>query len=420
MLTDSQKATLDLIETDQNGKPFSTAQNILTILQTDPEFTGVRYNILRGWPEVIQDGKRRQWIDADDAQSRTYIEHIYRITSRAKFDDAFQIFLQNRKYHPVQSVLNGLIWDGQKHCETFFIKWAGVADSLYSREVSRLFFAGGVNRAFQPGCKFDAVAVLIGAQGAGKSTLCQWLAMDPDFYSSIKTISGQRGYEAIAGKWLIEIEELLAVLANERSGQRAEAEAKAFLSTQSDFYRKPYAHRPEDTPRNCVFIGTTNADQFLTDRTGNRRWFPLRCNQMAEFLYQNKDACQSEIRQCWAEMTAAFKAGYPLASPAPEQSLLSLIRAQQEQAEVEDVRAGIIEQYLQDKTRCCLIDVWRNAVYQGDYHPPQMTRKDSIDIAEILTCKLGWARAGTERFGEYGKQKAFHAPTDRKESHSGP
>lgn len=402
----------------QNGERYvedtslCTAQNFLTILREDPHFQQVRFNTMRGCPELATEGTRRQWTDADDAEARTYIEARYGLFSIPKYSDAFLQFGQERRYHPVQERLNAVCTVEGTDCTRFFIRWMGADDTPYNREVTRLFFAGGVRRAFEPGCKFDAVPVLIGAQGGGKSTICRWLALEDDFYSSAKTISGQKGFEAISGKWVVEIEELLAVLANERAGQKVEENAKAFLSTQSDYYRRPYAHRPEDNPRSCVFIGTTNRDTFLTDKTGNRRWFPIRCQGDAATLYQQEKKVKQDIRACWAQMTAAYKSGDSLADPAPRMDLLNEIRNQQKSAEVEDYRVGLIQEYLDEGQfdRVCILQLWRNAIHRDSYTTPELRRKDSIELGEILTNTLGWTRGGTEYFAGMGSQKAFFRP----------
>lgn len=160
------------------------------------------------------------------------------------------------------------------------------------------------------------------------------------------------------GKWIVEIEELLAVLANDKQGSKVEETAKAFLSTQSDFYRKPYDRRPMDNPRHCIFIGTTNRDEFLTDKTGNRRWYPVRCNSDASYIYSHKDECRSDIRQCWAEMLTAYKNAEAFAQPTARRDLLNEIRAQQAGAECEDYREGVISEYLADKDYTCVLELW--------------------------------------------------------------
>ena len=410
---DAVYTLLDKTEKKINGEKkqivATTAQNFLTILRNDKRFQNVKYNTLRGLPEKIINGKAIQWTDADDATSRTYIESCYFISNRQKYEDAFCEFQHEREYDPIQDRINAVEWDGVARVETMLHRWLGAEDSPYVKECSRLLFAGGIHRAFRPGGKFDAVTVFVGRQGGGKSTFCQWLALAPELYSSIKTISGQKGLEGIQGKWIVEIEELLATMANDYSGTKSEENTKAFISTASDFYRKPYDRRPTDTPRHCVFIGTTNRETFLTDKTGNRRWYPVRVDVDGRWLYEHEEECKADILQAWAEMKHAFDNNLPLAKPVADAALLSTIKEEQVAAEQDDWREGLIEQYLNDKEKVCLIEVWQRALYQNrSPYYPEMTRRDACALSTILCNKLGWSRGNVCDFGNYGRQKAFY------------
>ena len=387
----------------------NTAQNFLTILRNDDRFQNVRYNTLRGLPEKIINGKAVQWTDADDATSRTFIESCYSISNRQKYEDAFCEFQHDREYDPIQDRINAVEWDGVARVETMLHRWLGAEDTPYIRECSRLLFAGGINRAFRPGAKFDDVVVFVGKQGGGKSTFCQWLAIAPELYSSIKTISGQKGLEGIQGKWIVEIEELLATMANDYSGTKSEENTKAFISTASDFYRKPYDRRPTDTPRHCIFIGTTNRETFLTDKTGNRRWYPVRVDVDGRWLYEHEEECKADILQAWAEMKHAFDNGLPLAKPVADVALLSTIKEEQAAAEQDDWRQGMIEEYLKDKKRTCLIQVWQEALFPDRApHFPELKRRDANTLTAIICNKMGWVRGNAENFDGYGKQKSYH------------
>ena len=46
-----------------------------------------------------------------------------------------------------------------------------------------------------------------------------------------------------------------------------------------DRFRVAYGDIPQRFPRTCVFIGTSNNDQYLKDKTGNRRFYPLSCER---------------------------------------------------------------------------------------------------------------------------------------------
>lgn len=52
---------------------------------------------------------------------------------------------------------------------------------------------------------------------------------------------------------------------------RSIEDIKAFISRQKDNYKIPYETHPEDRPRQCVFVGTSNSMDFLPlDRSGNK------------------------------------------------------------------------------------------------------------------------------------------------------
>ena len=114
--------------------------------------------------------------------------------------------------------------------------------------------------------------VLIGTkQGEGKSTLVRWLAMKDDYFTEVTEIEGQKGMEAVEGAWICEMGELLALT------KAREIEAvKSYLTRLADRYRRPFDRRVTDHKRQCIFIGTTNKEQFLTDKTGNRRFYPVK------------------------------------------------------------------------------------------------------------------------------------------------
>ena len=403
-------------------------ENYIRIFRNDKRFSNLRLNVVAGSPVIVNPNtqKRTPWLDEDDAIARAYIESVYGLTTQQKYDDAIRAFLTTRKYNPVQEAIEATKWDGQRRAEEFLIKWAGAEDTPVNRECSRLLFAGAIKRAYEPGCKFDYCIVLIGHQGGGKSTLCRWLALDDDFYTSIKTIHDQKGSEAIQGKWIVEIEELLAVLANEKAGTVKEEEAKAFISRQSEYYRRPWDRRVTDTLRTNIFIGTTNRNEFLTDPTGNRRWFPVRCNLSGYDLFDHEAECRQYIRQAYAEMLAAYRAGDPLSFAVADRKLEREIVARQKSAEVEDPWAGIVEAYVEGTLyneapldKVCCLQVYEFAIlgYGSGTNAKGYRSTDANQlraytrkIASILVDKLGWIRGNSENFGEYGKAKAFYRP----------
>lgn len=385
-----------------NGKPLTTIENFLQILRNDKKFDSLQFNQLSSAPEHIVDGKVIRWRNKDDSTTRCYIEAKYKIHNEAKLEDALRILFSEKEYHPIKQIVEAVKWDGISRIQTLFIKWLKCEDTPYTREVTRLVFAGGMHRLYNPGCKFDDVCVLIGTkQGEGKSTFARWLAIQDKFFTEVTEIDGIRGMEAIEGSWICEIAELLAVT----KAKDVEA-VKSYITKLVDHYRRPYDKRPEDHPRQCVFIGTTNKQQFLTDKTGNRRWYPLKVNSSGYDLYDHEEEIRADILQAWAEAKVLYDKGE--LPPYADRKLLENIRQEQEQAVEDDYRIGMVQQYISDKDKVCIFELWKNAL-SNDFSKP--TRRDSNELVLILQKIGGWERGNIEYHPTYGNQR-FWCRTD--------
>jgi predicted P-loop ATPase len=393
---------------DGQGRPMATIDNFMLILRNDPYFKSLRFNQLSYSPEHTVNGKVEKWQDKDDSRTRLYIEQKYKIHSKEKLDDALRILFAEREYHPIKDKIEAIKWDGKPRITELFIKWLKCDDTLYTREVTRLVFAGGIHRLYNAGCKFDDVCVLIGTQqGEGKSTFVRWLAMQDEWFTEVTEIEGQKGIEAIEGAWLCEIAELLAVT------KTKEVEAvKSYITKLVDRYRRPFDRRTTDHKRQCVFIGTTNKEQFLTDKTGNRRWYPLKVNSSGYDLHDHKEEIQEDILQCWAEAKHLYDEG--ALQPYADRTLLAEIRKKQGEAVEDDYRVGLIEQYLETHDKVCIIEIWQNAL-GNDFSKP--TRRESNEIVLILQSFKGWERADkNERDNRYGVQRFWHKTAAQKQA----
>lgn len=394
---------------DKHGKPEPTIDNFLLFMMREKQYQGIRYNVLAGHAEIHEidkDGKLTitPWDDAADAKSKHYFELRHDLYSPMKHDAALRIFFDYRKYNPLLDLVESLEWDGQNRCEHFLTEWAKVDDTAYSREVSRLIFAGGINRLYNPGCKFDDIPVLIGTrQGEGKSTLVQWLALNDAYYAITKNMSGdQKSIEAIQGAWIVEISELAAF-------KNTDIESlKAFCTRTFDKYRLPYDKNTSVFPRRCVFVGTTNNRQFLSDKTGNRRFYPVEVHSDGYNLFDHESKVREYIMQCWAEARERYKAGkmQPVADPA----LVEVYREKQAEAMEDDWRVGMIEQYLQRKCggdRVCVKELFDNALFPDDPNR-QPTFKESREVGEIMDRMPGWERLPkVAKTRNYGAQRCW-------------
>ncbi len=391
------------------GRVNRTIGNFHAILMFDPQFQTLRFDTLAGAPVVITQAlgeivSARRWTDADDAAAQQYIEERYGLYDPKKYRKAFLMVMSSRSYHPIREKLAHTQWDGKERMDRFLYNWACCEDTPYTRMVSRLIFAGGIRRLYEPGCKFDYVPVLIGTrQGEGKSTLVRWLALSDAWFGEVTVLDGKEAVEQLSGVWICEMAELLAL-----HRTREQEAVKSFISRQCDRYRRPYAEHLEELPRQCIIIGTTNSRHFLKDKTGNRRFLPVEVHCEGGVLYRYEQACRADILQCWAEARDRYERGELDAVVDP--ALRDECRQAQDDAMEEDWRVGAIEHYLENKPAdsfVCVRELEREALQPDTDYPRELSKKESHELGQIMDQMPGWERAGQIRFRQYGKQRCW-------------
>ena len=134
----------------------------------------------------------------------------------------------------------------------------------------RCTLIGAVKRVFQPGCKHDTATVLMGDQGARKSSF--WSALGGAFFSdALGDISSKDDLMVLHRSWIMEWAELDHIMGRKHAGQ-----IKSFLSQSTDLFRVPYGKATEAFPRRGIIVGSTNRSTgFLSDDTGNRRFWVI-------------------------------------------------------------------------------------------------------------------------------------------------
>lgn len=395
-----------LLEKNKDGILLPTIDNYLKILQNDDAFSEVRYNITTEQPEKGAE----IWSDTDDAETEYHIQLNYNLRNTGILKTAFLVFLKQRSFSPIQERIKSIVWDGKPHCEEFFINWAKSPkdeeeELKYSKECGRLFFAQGISRAFNPGSKCDYVVVLMGEQGHGKSFLTELLALDRNYYLKLQSLKGVEAQKNIEGAWIVELEEMLAT-----TNADSVEEVKQFISCPVDKFRNSYGKRSVNHLRTCIFIGTTNHYSFLTDPTGNRRWYPLLYEQDGNYLYEHQNECREEICQCWAEMYHYWQEQSDFASTAPKQELSAIITKHQRDAEADDPELGMIEYWIvkNQKKKICISEIWIQAL--GNKTWDAKRNKGVSDRIASKLIKLGCTRGNAVYFKGYGKQKAYYPP----------
>lgn len=420
-----------LMEIDTQGKPMKSMKNLRTLLEHDPQLKGkLRLNLFSGRIDTVgtmpwkRPGTSATWNDDDAAQLRIYLEPFFGKLAKNDILDAVAATASDQAYHPVRDYLNGLSWDGKARLDTLLIDYLGAADTAYTRAVTRKAFTAAVARVMTPGCKYDTMLVLVGGQGRHKSTLLA--RMGGEWFSdSLRTFGDKDAMETIQGTWIDEVAEMQAMA-------KAEVDAvKMFLSKTNDYYRAAYGRYTADRPRQCVFFGTTNSKECLTDTTGSRRFWVVDIDQQGRCKNVFRDMA-GERDQIWAEAVAYWRIGESLYLP-PE--LEREARRIQEEHRARHPWEGIIADYLarevpadwmkmdtaqREAFRCgglryegalepmhriCAVEIWCEALNRrkGD-----MTKRDTREINGLLENTAKWESVGVRDAGKpYGKQRCF-------------
>lgn len=426
-------ALLDVSAT--TGQPKKTTDNIIIILENDPLLKGrLRFDEFSNRVQVVgalpwdKNDSIRNWTDNDDAGIRHYLEKAHGITGVNKILDACSLVCHRHTINAVADWLNALPeWDGVPRLDTLFVDYLGAEDTEYVRAVARKSFAAAVARALRPGIKYDTMPILAGPQGIGKSTLLRIMG-GAWFSDSLNTFEGKDAYELIQGSWILELGELNGL-------SKAEMNVvKQFLSKLSDIFREPYGRRTGEHPRRCVFFGTTNESEFLRDKTGNRRFWPIDCGKNPPTKNVFRQLAE-EAPQIWAEAVLAWKNGEKLYLDGEAEQMS--LAAQAEHSE-HNAKEGVIREFLErrlppdwakrtiaqrrmywsgefgkadpenlvERTKVCALEIWCEAL-NGDMKA--FRKADAAEINAVLASIEGWERSekAMRIGGEYGIQRGY-------------
>lgn len=364
-----------------NGYPRSNANNALTVIENATGLCELWYDefLSRILTPDHRAGKTngaiREWTDVDNIELLIRMQRNLGLSEMGKESvvTAVDVYAHQHARHCVRTYLDALEWDGEPRIEHFFEDHFGADATAYTRAVSKNFWLSIAARIYQPGCKVDNMIVLEGAQGIGKSRALQIIGGDW-FTEQHENVSDHKAFaEVLQGKLIIEISEM-------DSFSRADiTKVKAAITDPIDRYRDPYDRYSKDHPRQCVFVGTTNVDDWNRDATGARRFWPIRCTGEID-----QAAIAAGRDQFFAEAVHLYRQGVSWWLMPEDET-----REAQAKRYAADVWQDCFEPHLADReevtvkellTECLNIEVGR------------ISNGDQQRVAQILK-HMGWRRA---------------------------
>lgn len=257
----------------------------------------LRFNTLK--KQVELDGKA---FAVGNARIELSIQFGFQPKTKADFPDIFLKAAKRNSYSPISEYLDQVAGEHGEDTgilDSFAKRYFGQSDPIYNSMLTRSLVAA-VARAYNPGCKVDTALILQGKQGAGKSTFFKVLAGGDEYFDdSLGNVSEKDEKLKLHRAWLVEWAELETVFK-----RKDVANTKAFLSSSVDYVRPPYGRDIKEMPRSSVIVGTTNQDEFLSDSTGNRRFWVIPVLQDIDI-----ELLRAERDRIWAAAVSLYKRG---------------------------------------------------------------------------------------------------------------
>jgi hypothetical protein len=295
------RAPLPAFQRDKAGGILATLENVALAVRR-PDLCGmdIRHDAFRDEIMFATTGDDwRPFRDADYSRLRIHLERAgFKPIGREMIRDVVLMVSEERPFDIAIAWLERLKWDGQARVDGFLRDYFGADDSEYVQAVSRYLWSALAGRVLSPGVKADMAPILVGEQGAAKSSSVAAMVPDPDFFTEVAFNERDDDLaRKMRGRLLGEISELRGLRSREVES------IKAFISRTHEHWVPKYREFATTFPRRLVFVGTTNKDEFLADETGNRRWLPVRVARA------DVEAVKRDRLQLWAEGRELFLAG---------------------------------------------------------------------------------------------------------------
>jgi predicted P-loop ATPase len=217
--------------------------------------------------------------------------------------EEFVAYIANQNpTNPVARWITSEPWDGVSRLQAFYdTLTTKESDKPLKETLMRKWMLSAIAAAFSPnGSAGSGILVLQGEQYIGKTKWFKDLVpaelevtkdgmmLDPKDKDSV--------YQCVTN-WLVELGEVDATF------RKADiAQLKAFLTKDTDILRLAYGRKTSEFARRTVFFASVNQMDYLSDPTGNRRFWTIQCTSI-------KHSHGLPMQQIWAEFYELWKKG---------------------------------------------------------------------------------------------------------------
>ena len=252
----------------EKGRFLNTKENVrgvLTINQIDVRYNVIKKNMEISVPNVdfIADMKDESaLIEIEDRCIQIGVPH-------QKVRDYLKLLA--REYNPVREWMESRPWDGTTRLKAFLDTITSSNEPLKEMLMTK-WLVSCVAAVCEPnGVALEGILVFQGAQGLGKTLWFKRLAdYEQGWLLEGATLnpSDKDSVKQAVSHWIVELGEIESTFKKSDIDQ-----LKAFVTKKSDELRLPYDRASTTYQRRTAFYASVNAREFLTDTSGNRRFW---------------------------------------------------------------------------------------------------------------------------------------------------
>lgn len=301
--------------------PF-VIENTEHLLCSDKGFE-MKWNDMKKEIDFEIDNETAQYIKPSEKNAiLNYLKDVcrtnyYNISGADLKEHVTNISLKNR-FHPVANYFNTLDWDGNDHIDALFKTLEVRKEFEEHNEIYEIMFKRWlimcVAAVLNPkGIAPQGVFILQGDQGIGKTSWLKKLVKDTEWFAEGLQIDPSNKDTVIrfGSYWIVELGELDGIIRKNDISQ-----LKAFITSDRDEYRPPYAASLEKYERRTCMCGSVNDLRYLNDTENRRFWtFPVGAIE----INHNVD-----IDQVWAQAVQLYLNGERYWLDAKEMKKLNL------------------------------------------------------------------------------------------------
>ena len=198
------------------------------------------------------------------------------------------------EWNPVKQWMESRKWDGRSRLQEFLDTIGSPENEKLKEMLMKKWLISCCAAACEEnGVELEGILVFQGAQGLGKTLWFKRLANYDEGWlleGAMLNPTDKDSVKRAVSHWIVELGEI------ESTFKKADIDQlKAFITSKSDELRLPYDRASTTYQRRTAFYASVNAREFLTDTSGNRRFWVIPVKRI-NFNHG------IDMQQLWAEV----------------------------------------------------------------------------------------------------------------------